>query len=209
LDLTGPDRATKTIYAGSYAKRCQWFETHPDRVLEHLWGGNVSLRRAHALKVGLEFGFDIPQVPDARFYQQDRAFGLRCRAEGLVGVYDPSLRAEHRYNRDLVSHRRDIRGRAFSGRILHDVFPSVLGPLETDPILKGGAGSRLLRRAGAGSAYRPLAALFTLLARGARWLRLSRVEGDIVRAFNPLETGRGLRVVGQALSGRTPLQAHP
>lgn len=191
-DTSGPDEVTKTIYADSYEDRCRWFDEHPDQVLEHLWGGNVSLRRDAALRVGLEPGVTLPEGFDARFYQQDRAFGLRCAGGGLRGRFDRDLLAHHQYTRPLVAHRRDIRGRAVSGQLLHGLFPAELGPFDADALVASDPISWLFVRIGRTPAYGVFAAGLSVAANIAGRLGLRAVERNIVRSFNPLETGRGL-----------------
>lgn len=188
------ESVTNTIYADSYEDRCRWFDEHPDQVLDHLWGGNVSLRRDAAVRVGLEPGVRLPEGFDARFYQQDRAFGLRCAAAGLRGRFDRELLAHHHYTRTLVAHRRDIRGRAVSGQLLHTLFPDELGVFDADALIASDPVSWLFVRLGRTRAYGACAASLSATADIARRLGLQRLERNIVRSFNPLETGRGLRL---------------
>ena len=66
-------------------------EADPRLVLLHLWGGNVSLRRSDFLSV------EVDAWPGAH---EDQYFGIRCHQSGLTGVFDRSLHAEHRHQRD-------------------------------------------------------------------------------------------------------------
>jgi glycosyltransferase involved in cell wall biosynthesis len=96
-------RFPRALYAADYARRTARWRADAADVLEHLWTGNVSLRRADALAVGLA-------SPDYRGYRhEDRELGLRCRAAGLRGVYAPELRAAHRYERAPAAFFADAR----------------------------------------------------------------------------------------------------
>jgi cellulose synthase/poly-beta-1,6-N-acetylglucosamine synthase-like glycosyltransferase len=115
------------LYAQSYLRWQLRVEMDPSRLLDQLWGGNVSLRREDCLAVGL----DNPAMAGIKGHE-DREFGIRCRLAGLQGVYAPELVASHRQERDLEAFRRDCvemgRGRAR----LHRIHGSVIGPLPRD-----------------------------------------------------------------------------
>jgi glycosyltransferase involved in cell wall biosynthesis len=59
-----------------------------ERILSSLWAGNFSIRRADAMVVGMRGAEVFP-------YHADKAFGLRCKAQGLIGEFDRSLSARH------------------------------------------------------------------------------------------------------------------
>ncbi len=74
--------ATGELYALEYERRIRAYERNPDSILRNLWGGNLSLRRRDALRVGVE----NPAHPGRRHEDQD--FGFRCAAAGLHGLFD-------------------------------------------------------------------------------------------------------------------------
>lgn len=98
------------LYADAYERRCRTYDEDADNVLRYLWGGNVSMRRTDALRVGVH----DPRYP--KLYHQDREFGIRCRAAGLRGVFDRSLRADHIHHRPLDAFVRDARSQG-AGRL--------------------------------------------------------------------------------------------
>ncbi len=69
-----PGDASTFLYAGNYEGSCAACERDPSLVLTGLWGGNVSICRADALRVGMDSSFT---------YHEDRDFGLRCMKAGL------------------------------------------------------------------------------------------------------------------------------
>lgn len=88
------------LYAREYEKACELYEHDPANVLAGLWGGNVSLRREDALRVGL---VPAQALLEGYGYHEDQDFGLRCAEAGLTGVFDRELLAEHRYERSPES----------------------------------------------------------------------------------------------------------
>jgi hypothetical protein len=86
-----PGRGPARLYAQSYERACRRFEQDSREVLRGLWGGNFSARHVDWLAVQ-----DQPVVGS---FHADQAFGLRLRTGGLVGIFDRSLRADHRYRR--------------------------------------------------------------------------------------------------------------
>jgi GT2 family glycosyltransferase len=116
---------TAYLYAHEYERFSAAYETDPNRVLLWLWGGNISIRRDDALRVGLE-------SPSRRRYDyhEDRDFGLRCRRAGLIGVYDPPLRAEHLHTRSLAAFLRDARRQGRDDVRLHRDHRDLIGPFD-------------------------------------------------------------------------------
>ena len=100
-------------------------------MLESYWAGNASLRRADALRVGLH------SAAFAATYNEDRDFGLRCRAAGLDAVYDRRLRARHRYRRSFSALRRDARTSGVGRWRIHAEHAAVVGPLPEDAFADG------------------------------------------------------------------------
>lgn len=122
---------TTYLYARDYERHCESYEREPGRVLTHLWGGNVSMRRADCLAVGLE----RPEFRQPERYHSDREFGLRCLAHGLTGVFDRTLRADHLHTRGLRAFVRDSRSQGTSLARLHELHAAELGPLDADALV--------------------------------------------------------------------------
>lgn len=127
LDIpTEPGHAPARIYQRDYERVCRSWESNPQTILHNLWGGNVSLRREDALRVGLS----SPDFP-GRARHVDREFGLRCLRDGLVAVFDPSLTAVHRYERSLDQLIADARWQGAGLVHVHRQHSDVIG--EFDP----------------------------------------------------------------------------
>jgi GT2 family glycosyltransferase len=103
------------LYARDYLNHLARIATGEHEVLEWLWLGNVSIRRADCLCVGLH---------SERFtasYHNDRDLGYRLAEAGLKGRYDPSLIAAHRHRRNKRAFLRDARHRGAGLVQLHAV----------------------------------------------------------------------------------------
>jgi glycosyltransferase involved in cell wall biosynthesis len=119
------------LYADEYEDVARQYEQDPELVLRKLWGGNLSLRRADALRVGLvsaDYGAS---------YHQDRDFGLRCHEAGLRGRFDRSLRATHLHRRPLGAFLRDARAQGAGLRQLYELHPGELGPFDPGSFASG------------------------------------------------------------------------
>jgi glycosyltransferase involved in cell wall biosynthesis len=124
-------RFPRALYAADYLRRTERWRADPGDVLEHLWTGNVSLRRADALRVGLA-------APDYRGYRhEDRELGLRLRAAGLRGAYAPDLRAAHRYERAPEAFFADARAQGAEQALLARLHPAADVPRGVADLLTG------------------------------------------------------------------------
>jgi glycosyltransferase involved in cell wall biosynthesis len=110
------------IYSSAYEGHCQELLDLGEPVLNSLWMGNVSLRRDLCLDVGV----NSPSF--ASTYHTDRDFGYRLGDAGLVGVFDPSLRAVHLHSRTPEAFLRDARRQGAGLKTLHTLYPERLGP---------------------------------------------------------------------------------
>ncbi|HEU4979342.1 MAG TPA: glycosyltransferase family 2 protein [Solirubrobacteraceae bacterium] len=126
-----PAALTARLYSRWYEGQCRTYEEQPDRILENLWNGNVSIRREDALRVG------IPSDSYDTRYGPDRELGLRLAAAGLTGVFDRSLRAEHRYVRPPEAFLADARSAGEGIWICHRLYPSALGPRRAERFAAG------------------------------------------------------------------------
>jgi glycosyltransferase involved in cell wall biosynthesis len=175
-----PGDASTYLYAGNYEGSCAACERDRSLVLTGLWGGNVSICRADALRVGMDSSFT---------YHEDRDFGLRCMKAGLSGRFDRSLHAEHVHARNVATLRRDARGQG-AGRVkIHRVHAEVLPPFDGRRFacdLPASLGCVVV------ACWRPRVGTFC--ARGlaaAGRLRLWRVETNLVKLLRRVELQRG------------------
>jgi GT2 family glycosyltransferase len=132
----------RALYRHEYARRIRTYVDDTPEVLRHLWMGNVSLRRADALRVGLA----SPEFVGYR--HEDRDFGLRCAEAGLTGVFDAGLVAEHDYERSLAAFLADAAAQGRELALLHRVHRESLGELHQEALWAGvPAGVKLAARA--------------------------------------------------------------
>jgi glycosyltransferase involved in cell wall biosynthesis len=110
------------IYSDSYEKHCQILLDGNASVLEYLWLGNVSVRRDKCLTVGISSDSFVSH------YYKDREFGYRLADSGLVGVFDPSLRAVHLHSQSPDAFLRYAQRQGSGLRTLHSHYPDRLGP---------------------------------------------------------------------------------
>jgi glycosyltransferase involved in cell wall biosynthesis len=179
-----PGDASTYLYAGNYEGSCAACERDPSLVLSGLWGGNVSICRADALRVGMDSSFT---------YHEDRDFGLRCMKAGLCGRFDRSLHAEHVHARDIATLRRDARGQGAARVKIHRVHADVLPPFDGRRFAHGlPAPLRRVvvacRRPRVGSVC---AGILAATAELAGRLRLWRVETNVVKLLRRVELQRG------------------
>jgi glycosyltransferase involved in cell wall biosynthesis len=189
-------RGIAYIYREAYESRCAEFRADPDLILHGFWGGNFSMPRADFLRVGME-GIAVKRGQD------DREFGIRCAKAGMGAVFDPTLRGEHLYDRDLPAYRRDCRVQGESRKLIHDAHADLVGErLAERPSrshVADAVGMRLpapLRRAWPALARDPLfgpvtAALTAVFEAGVRLGHLG-LEVQAARAIGSLETMRGV-----------------
>jgi GT2 family glycosyltransferase len=111
------------LYARSYLAHIARIEAGEHDVLDQLWLGNVSIRRSDCLSVGL-------YSPDfTASYHADQDLGFRLAEAGLVGRFDSSLVAAHRYRRSDPAFLHDSRRRGAGLLHLHSVHER-LGPFD-------------------------------------------------------------------------------
>jgi GT2 family glycosyltransferase len=110
------------LYAAEYRAHTATIEAGTVDLLEGLWTGNVSLRRADCLAVGLA----SPAFPV--YYHADTDLGFRLAEAGLVGRYDPTLTASHLHSRSDRAFRRDAARQGEGRAALHRAHPDRLGP---------------------------------------------------------------------------------
>ena len=150
---TWPERVTARLYSMGYEHQCRRWEAEPRGVIGLLWAGNMSIRREHALEVGLDNS-------DSRLqYLQDRELGLRLMKSGFTAVFDRSLRATHLYSRTLSELRRDAQRSGRDRRKLHEIHRDVVGGEPANPFEDGAWAPRLVLNLGGGPAGPAVAAV--------------------------------------------------
>ncbi len=164
------------LYAKEYAAHWERIVQGQVAVLEHLWMGNVSLRRTDALSIGLT-STDFPAL-----YHCDRELGLRLAKAGLVGVHDESLAAVHLHDRRASAFLREAELRGAGLARLQQLHPEHCGPTERAVVTEG------LGPLGAAAIYHlGRSGLGPVLARGALGFgglvgRLGMTRGELVAA---------------------------
>lgn len=171
LDDLGPEHWPVHLYQSQYERKVALWTRDPRTVLDHLWGGNVSIRRSA--------WESLPPFSGGRplGYHMDWELGLRCRFAGLTASFDRELGAVHHQRRDLAGFLRDRRRSADDRIRVHELYRSRLGPLPLPHFTQGC--SRLTSRVIA-RRWVPLAEGFriglTLALRVATGLRLRAWE---------------------------------
>jgi glycosyltransferase involved in cell wall biosynthesis len=122
---------TAALYRESYERSCRSFESQPEQILLHIYGGHMSMRRAACLHVGI-FSEHFPER-----YHPDREFGIRCLKAGLVGRFDRSLVARHHYVRSLSDFRADARSGGRATAVIHRLHSDVLGMVDPELSVRG------------------------------------------------------------------------
>lgn len=160
------------LYAGDYEQYRARLRGGEWAVLEHLWLGNASLRRADAQRVGLWSEHFGPA------YHADRELGFRLADAGLVGVFDESLAATHLHVRPDAGFVRNSLGRGAGLVRLHQLHPGRLGPFSLDALVVEVPRPlrRAVRRLGVSAAATPSARLLLGMARVCRVLHWGRGE---------------------------------
>jgi len=83
----------RDIYGRTYEQHCRAWEAHPDTVLQTLWAGHLSMRRADLLAIAE----GIANGP--RGYHNDLNLGLCAAVAGLRGRFDRRLASRHLFER--------------------------------------------------------------------------------------------------------------
>ncbi|WP_018350459.1 glycosyltransferase family 2 protein [Longispora albida] len=173
------------LYAEEYERACLDYERDPSSVLTGLWGGNLSLRRADALRVGVRTARRLG-------YHEDTDFGLRCAAAGLTGQFSRDLAARHTHQRDLAPFLRQAWLAGEARRILASGYPGT--PAGADPATGLGGPVRLAVLAGAHPlAYRVTRAATRAGVRLAGRLGVWPAESGLARLQRQIELVRGYR----------------
>lgn len=165
----GRPGAGTLLYARDYDRHLANLRSGRYGVLDHLWMGNVSLRRLDAERVGLG---------DTAFrasYHTDRELGLRLAAAGLVGVLDEDLAAVHLHRRTTAAFLNDARRHGAGLAALHAVHGQQLGPFDPATVLRGlpPVLRSVVAEVGASDAALPVARTVAVLGEGLGRLGLT------------------------------------
>jgi glycosyltransferase involved in cell wall biosynthesis len=185
---TGERRLTASLYEEAYERVCRSFESRPDEIFLHLYGGHMSIRRSLCLRT---------PVYSREFqgrYHPDREFGIRCLKAGLVARFDRSLIARHHYVRSLADFRRDARSQGAATVLIHRLHPDVLGPVGPSTSMAGAPGpARSVIRLSRSRALHHivstgLGAVVHLLG----WIGLFSLQRSAAKLLGRMEHQRGL-----------------
>jgi glycosyltransferase involved in cell wall biosynthesis len=180
-----PGQVPTILYAEDYERTCASYEINPQSILNHLWAGNMSLKRSSALDIGFT-------AEEPLRYHEDLRFGLRCKEAGVVAVFDRSLLAWHSHSRSLrrfaTECRRSGESRAYLGR----QYPELADQI--DPLKSLSAREGLVVHLFGSSFARPISAplaMATSFASGR--LRSWRLEMMSARALRLIEMTYGYK----------------
>jgi GT2 family glycosyltransferase len=164
------------LYAAEYLAHLGRIESGALDVLDGLWAGNLSMRRADVLGVRLNSpGYAV-------FYHSDRELGFRMRAAGVVGLFDRSLRADHVHTRSDAEFLRDA-GRQGEGRVeLHRAHGARLGPFRLTELVDDLPAPLRLAVAAVGSVPVAPRAAAAIMAAGRALGRVGRDGAPMVAA---------------------------
>lgn len=108
-------------YAERYEQQCCRWESGTS-VLEMFWAGNFSFNRTDYLAATAGAELSVA-------YHEDQDLGLRLAAQGRVGLFDRTLRSEHRFVRDYPASLRDARASAVGRAALAAVHGQAYAPM--------------------------------------------------------------------------------
>lgn len=188
------------LYSRAYERVCDEYEADPSRILQGLWGGNVSLRREDALRI--DFGGHDP-VARRHLRHEDRDFGLRCAELGLEAVFDRGLLAEHRHQVSPLQFLATMRSSGRARLIMHHVHLETLGPLPDDFFFRDVPlpGRVLVRLSRHRSGYRLARAVLGACTTLAGLLHLFQLETHTGWLLGLVEQHQGAREAAREVEG--------
>jgi GT2 family glycosyltransferase len=186
LDLAGSNAATR-LYASEYLSHIGGYTSGKVAVLDELWTGNMSLRRADCLRVGLR------SETFREHYHQDRDLGYRLADAGLTGVFEPSLKARHVHHRTDAAFLRDARRAGKAQAVLHRERPERFGGFSPETTIEDLPSllRTAVRAAASSRAAAPIARGMMLVAAGLAKVRFSRGELLSVKVARRIMLYRG------------------
>jgi hypothetical protein len=188
-------QAATILYAQEYEKICKLYEKDRSQIFRHLWGGNMSIRRADALKLGDELEVRLD-------YHADLRFGLQCESAGLTAVFDRSLASRHWHERSLRKFAVDA-GRSGVARaeIIRE-YPDLAPTL--DPLLDISSRGKLAARYLSVPWIRPIALPIAMtLCNWSGRFRAWRLEIALTRVIRKIETAHAFRKFSKIVARRS------
>ncbi len=131
-----PGQVPTLLYAQDYEKTCDGYENDPSSILNNLWGGNMSMRREDAIRVGLYGGVRLG-------YHEDMHFGIRCSRDGIIPEFDRKLLATHSHRRTLRQFTSESRRSGEARASLCALYPEVSARIDPLRALPGGAATMI------------------------------------------------------------------
>jgi len=188
------------LYSRAYERVCDEYAADPGSILDGLWGGNVSLRRADALRV---YSDGDTAAPRQHLRHEDRDFGLRCAQLGLTAIFDRELLAEHRHQVTPEKFLATMRRSGEARWAVHHNHGDALGPLPEDFFVRGVPlpGRALVRISGHRRGYRPVRALLAAVTGLAGALHLFRLETHGGWLLGMVEQQKGAREAAREAGG--------
>jgi Glycosyltransferase like family 2 len=119
------------LYATEYDEHCRRLESGSLAVLDGLWLGNVSARRVDLMRVGVaseDFGVR---------WHADMDLGLRLHADGLRGVFDPTISATHLHAQGTPSFLASGHERGEGTWLLAARYAERIDDVQPAPVLDG------------------------------------------------------------------------
>ena len=175
--------APARIFSEAYERDCARFLKDDRTILTGLWGGHLSLPRNRWMELG------SPAVE--LDYHDDREFGLRLHQAGLRGIFDPGLRAVHRYQRSRQELLRDAESSGRAMARLHAAYPELVPAAQE--ILRAGrpAGRPLVRLSRSRLGWHLTTAALLGTARVLGTVGLSSADGALTRLLWRVGFARG------------------
>jgi glycosyltransferase involved in cell wall biosynthesis len=188
-------QAATILYAKEYEKICKLYEKDRTEIFRHLWGGNMSIRRADALRLGGENEVRLD-------YHADLRFGLQCETAGLTAVFDRSLASRHWHERSLRKFAVDA-GRSGMARaeIIWE-YPDLAPTL--NPLLDISSRGKLVARYLSLPWIRPLASPIAMtLSYWSGRFKAWRLEIALTRVLRKIETAHAFRKFSKIVARRS------
>jgi glycosyltransferase involved in cell wall biosynthesis len=197
-----PGRFVQREYARSYADHCDLWARDAAAVLLHLWGGNVSARRADLLAAG---GLAPPVRLD---YHEDYEIGLRLHDAGLTGVFAPEARATHYHVRGVEAYVAEGAAIGRAWHALRTLRPELEGPTPVEAALPASGSARaaaaaLVAAAASDPGRRALVAASGVAGRLRAWdaerrlarlARLGQMRSGLLAGAEPAARAPGVTV---------------
>jgi glycosyltransferase involved in cell wall biosynthesis len=188
-------QAATILYAQEYEKICKLYEKDHTEIFRHLWGGNMSIRRADALRVGGENEVRLD-------YHADLRFGLQCETAGLTAVFDRSLVSRHWHERSLRKFAVDAGRSGIARAEIMWEYPDLAPTL--NPLLDKSSRGKLVARYLSPPWIRPLASPIAMaLSYWSGRFKAWRLEIALARALRRIETAHAFRKFSKIVARRS------